>query len=514
MEVTSNIWGTKFKLHGLAKDVPANLGQVTYKTSLLHLQPRQMTLMITDLSEEELAPDPNFNPNIFSEDEEDDVHNTPQLNNNRKYTENLMYSVNAQNDSQNASNNNTNATIARSESYVEFPYMDTTENANHIPENIYTNSPIRHAPQPSERRLNNTSGVSNRHAISPLRCDGSVPTLQSPKNAVAPTDIIFERPSPQTVACGGRGDFCGGRADYTVRNDGIGLKEQQSFNLNLTLETARPVTIKKCESLVSDNCLSKLRKNICSRGESTYETRIVKNVQKNYESDVTPDTLAKRIEALKTIQWNEDLKYIDEETPVASISNLTERGREVRRAAAPISPVCGNVPVYAAMPRSCSVGYLDMVDRAAVSVAALREPPRRLVLVPDPRKSRRRDQKKSESLKSPKLNKCGKSRSLDSSELASLEKEEVNKPDPVEVTKPVVKNVIRLEYPVCAVCVLVAPYERPVATSARYVCVSCSSSAAPAPPPSPRENYSKYYSQYQKYLLYLFHYVSYFVFKH
>lgn len=73
VEVTSNIWGTKFKIHGLAKSsLPANLGQVTYKTSLLHLQPRQMTLVITELRDDfPVGPDPSFNPNIFSEDEED-----------------------------------------------------------------------------------------------------------------------------------------------------------------------------------------------------------------------------------------------------------------------------------------------------------------------------------------------------------------------------------------------------------------------------------------------------------
>ncbi|RXG58100.1 Tubby-related protein 4, partial [Armadillidium vulgare] len=72
VEVTSNIWGTKFKLHGVAPSLPSNLGQVTYKTSLLHLQPRQMTLIITELRDD-IPPrqDPNFNPNVFSEDEEE-----------------------------------------------------------------------------------------------------------------------------------------------------------------------------------------------------------------------------------------------------------------------------------------------------------------------------------------------------------------------------------------------------------------------------------------------------------
>lgn len=45
-EVTSNIWGTKFRIHGIFQGLYTILGQVTYKTSLLHLQPRQMTLQI------------------------------------------------------------------------------------------------------------------------------------------------------------------------------------------------------------------------------------------------------------------------------------------------------------------------------------------------------------------------------------------------------------------------------------------------------------------------------------
>lgn len=81
VEVTSNIWGTKFKIHGLADCVPANLGQVTYKTSLLHLQPRQMSLVMTELRDDvHHAPDPTFNPNVFSEDEEDERNSFTERN--------------------------------------------------------------------------------------------------------------------------------------------------------------------------------------------------------------------------------------------------------------------------------------------------------------------------------------------------------------------------------------------------------------------------------------------------
>nr|XP_044616678.1 tubby-related protein 4 isoform X3 [Equus asinus] len=72
-QVTSNIWGTKFKIVGLAAFLPTNLGAVIYKTSLLHLQPRQMTIYLPEVRK--ISVDyvnlPVFNPNVFSEDEDD-----------------------------------------------------------------------------------------------------------------------------------------------------------------------------------------------------------------------------------------------------------------------------------------------------------------------------------------------------------------------------------------------------------------------------------------------------------
>ena len=73
VEITSNIWGTKFRFTGLASFLPDDLGSVTYKTSLLHLQPRQMTVTIYELTSE-LRPqthDPDYNPNQFSEGEDE-----------------------------------------------------------------------------------------------------------------------------------------------------------------------------------------------------------------------------------------------------------------------------------------------------------------------------------------------------------------------------------------------------------------------------------------------------------
>lgn len=44
-----------------------------------------------------------------------------------------------------------------------------------------------------------SSNQNQKHAISPICCEVSVPALQSPKNAVAPSDIIFDRPSAPTI---------------------------------------------------------------------------------------------------------------------------------------------------------------------------------------------------------------------------------------------------------------------------------------------------------------------------
>lgn len=49
VSIASNIWGTKFQFTGSRPCLPDKLGSVVYKTSLLHLQPRQMTVSLLEL---------------------------------------------------------------------------------------------------------------------------------------------------------------------------------------------------------------------------------------------------------------------------------------------------------------------------------------------------------------------------------------------------------------------------------------------------------------------------------
>ncbi|KAK3096559.1 hypothetical protein FSP39_001289 [Pinctada imbricata] len=71
VEVTSNIWGTKFRMSGVAQFLPEDLGQILYKTSLLHLQPRQMTITLTGLSkvDQPLFRDPTFTPAGYGDED-------------------------------------------------------------------------------------------------------------------------------------------------------------------------------------------------------------------------------------------------------------------------------------------------------------------------------------------------------------------------------------------------------------------------------------------------------------
>lgn len=388
--MTSNIWGTKFKIHGLDKTVPANLGQVTYKTSLLHLQPRQMTLVITELRDDFPAgPDPNFNPNLFSEDEEEQttqkrlsitsVDQKPPLPLHKRLNENSSPPIAPMSPKPNRFVNRNSgigmSPLARAESYDDDSSNESLESSKPRPKNI-AESP-RAGPSTFSSFINSRSSSSSnssqsRHAISPLCCEGSVPTLQSPKNAVAPSDIIFERPP---VSSSGQTTLMSYSSSNDYANNVVQVKN----------------------ALLPERDL---------RNTNAHVNPVPLNLNLNLER---MDPKIKERGGKK----KHDIQFIDDEnnSPQATSSN----DNRMRRTPTIISiaPVASDV-----ITRSCSVGYLDNVD-IVPSVEALRAlrrdaPNKRLILV-DKKKNKKR-----KPFRHSKLQQNNKSKSLDSCHLITM----------------------------------------------------------------------------------------------
>ncbi|XP_043486232.1 tubby-related protein 4 isoform X1 [Polistes fuscatus] len=525
VEVTSNIWGTKFKFHGLADSVPANLGQVTYRTSLLHLQPRQMTLVITELRDDLPAgPDPSFNPNLFSEDEEETFQDLQGTSRTTSETQPPpiapMTPRNARLNSNRPKSQISNqflttealpASLARVESYEnEFPYVDLQEMTN-----LYEN--IRSAPT-------NTYRTPPRH--NPPRCC-DVPALQSPKNAVAPTQTLIATSNNGTDYSSNIQRVKTALADQ--QSNGMVMKkelENNKFNqisqedktsLNSGSSNIIPTSMHNGQvplgeaSSSQNSMLNNLDSgNNCSQSQTIYMNGLniitscssnvlnsnhsnnvqqschgflhARNNQNNgtnlnisptqsnlnpfpknnndsngssslllpstcsyqlsdhsdheQSSSYSPCTLEQQkenksqgtfgkinISNNQSSGKTEELRFIDEENRAEA---EIEQFRGVHRTSTVVSigPLCSNDSIV----RSCSVGYLDLVDAqlvpcdVALNMLRKEAPNKRLVLVS--RKTKRRKKNRTQhdiggqqSTKPPRLRNCGKSKSLDSSDI-------------------------------------------------------------------------------------------------
>ncbi|KAH8359392.1 hypothetical protein KR093_006402 [Drosophila rubida] len=471
VEVTSNIWGTKFKIHGLAKTVPANLGQVTYKTSLLHLQPRQMTLVITELRDDfPPGPDPSFNPNLFSEDEEEHhnynhTHNhnaadaqlphvsvtnaaaaadavaamKPPIMPQRRLNEgasappiapmsprpNRILARHRNSHSLQVNGGGTASSVglsplARAESYDDDSSNESQEAAANASANANASSSttvlLHQAPSSSASaagpscsksiarpktissfknsysRSSSNSSCQSRHAISPLYCDGSVPTLQSPKNAVAPSDIIFERPA---VPAAGQTTLMSYSSNADYANNVVQVKN----------------------ALMSEPV----------RSANSHVNPVPLNLNLNLER---MDARAVKCAAPSTSTTKRrDMLYIDEETqsPTPTTSN-NSNSNSAATTSSSMKRTPTVVSIAPALPdsitRSCSVGYLDSVaiTPSDEALSALRKdaPNKRLILV-DKRRNRNRKRQQQADARRHKLQQTGKSKSLDSCDLLSLQ---------------------------------------------------------------------------------------------
>ncbi|XP_030760471.1 tubby-related protein 4 [Sitophilus oryzae] len=380
VEVTSNIWGTKFKIHGLASVVPANLGQVTYKTSLLHLQPRQMTLVITELRDDfPIGPDPTFNPNLFSEDEEEPVANSAgeKPKNPRMSMDNcppiapMSPRTSALTKQKAYLHNESNVANFSAEnagedkcSFVEIEDRDQIRPQNLLRPTTSQNSTSFIG------SLGKPGGQNQKHAISPICCEVSVPSLQSPKNAVAPSDIIFDRPSAPTIISYSTSSNNNLQVKPTF--DQHNARNDLSVSFNLNSNDHKPIALRKTQAECS------------------------------YRSRQNPDSPGKAAPP----QDDKDCFQFPQ--------SQNQKPPEVRTAHL--------------ITRSCSVGYLDMVDVQMVppifrTANLNRENAnKRLVLVNNDRDGGKRRQSrlrtKPASVKvNGQLKNFGKSKSLDSSDI-------------------------------------------------------------------------------------------------
>lgn len=286
-----------------------------------------------------------------------------------------------------------------------------------------------------------TSNGQSRHAVSPLCCDGSVPALQSPKNAVAPSDIIFDRPPIQTLMSYSSGDYSPATNNVQQvkpsiiehhsngnRNNGVLL----NLNLNLDNHSKMPVGVKKVDVTVESVYSSSSESSVNSfKIQNSNKETVIGDT--SCSSSCSSSSTSKRkdkcpnnTKANSSVGMNantcKEIRYIDEEQQ----NDFQSQGPSATIPTTTLTSVC----ISDSMVRSCSVGYLDLVDAQLVpcdiALHMLRkDAPKRLVLVN--RKNKQKKHKKQNvnqdkdmklgALKSPKLKNCGKSRSLDSSDI-------------------------------------------------------------------------------------------------
>lgn len=249
-------------------------------------------------------------------------------------------------------------------------------------------------------RATSSNYRSSRHQ--PRCCD--VPALQSPKNAVAPTQTLIATSNSSS-------DYSG-----NIQRVKTSLISEQS-------SIRKELEINKINQLDEKNVAASLPTSRCQTNGGSTSPIYVNFSASNGSFVHTKPSSHQKGKNLRTPAGaqngktadREELRFIDEEA-VAKEPEL----RSVHRTPTVVSIGPIN-PVLDPMVRSCSVGYLDLVDAqmvpCEVALKMLRKeaPNKRLVLVS--RKTKRRKKKAQEGQARPKLRTCGKSRSLDSSDM-------------------------------------------------------------------------------------------------
>lgn len=426
------------------------------------------------------GPDPSFNPNLFSEDEEEtflepqgaartpaEASAPPIAPMTPRNTRLNLPRPKSQLSSQflipEAS------PLSRTDSYDEdFPYVDR-QGISEYSESLRSASsstfrPSRHNP--------------------PRCCD--VPALQSPKNSVAPTQTLIATSNPTNDYSGSIQRVKSALADHqTIRKELENNKINQNDEKLSPSTNIIPTSLPNCQNgstsslvylnfpgMLLQNCpssfvhqKSSLKASGCHLGNSSpssvpsqASSGIPKTGNVTTSGLISPTCSShpghspsqacgqsqcpyKRKEpkmtgccgktsANHTNQVNvssgkaDDIRFIDDESSKLDEDSIGQM-RSVHRTSTVVSigPLC---PALDPIVRSCSVGYLDLVDAQMVpcdvALKMLRKeaPNKRLVLVSRKTKKRRKHKghgDNGQQSTKPRLRTCGKSKSLDSSDL-------------------------------------------------------------------------------------------------
>lgn len=477
------------------------------------------------------GPDPTFNPNLFSEDEEETFQEPQGACRSSSETQQPppIAPMTPRNTRLNPSNRPKSQTsnqflpseasmppaLARAESYEEeFPYVDLQDMVNFC-ENLRAAS-------------SNTYRTPPRHNA-PRCCD--VPALQSPKNAVAPTQTLIATANPSADYAGNMQRVKTALADQqtsmamrkelennkinqsaddkanlatcqssiiptsiqngqsvvgsnaracsqnsmmnSLNTNGNGTGPQQPQQLYLNTPSVQGLMLQTCQSYVNTknnikNGANGVLGNLGSPSANSAQSQVpgfAKNVlgspsgpgsptcshqlpgnsgQCHFGSTTTcsQSQCAHKRKEGKTVGCcaksssnhtnqvgvsygkGEEMRFIDEEAARTDADFVAQlRGVHRTPTVVSIGPLC---PALDPIVRSCSVGYLDLVDAQMVpcdvALKMLRKeaPNKRLVLVTRKTKKRRKNKATHETspqCAKPRLRSCGKSRSLDSSDM-------------------------------------------------------------------------------------------------
>ncbi|CAF1029359.1 unnamed protein product [Rotaria sp. Silwood1] len=189
--IAANIWGTRFKFYGHSNCLPEMLGSVTYKTSFLHLQPRQMTVTVANTyntRKQKQSSDENKNKKLINPivrktkqqirnkvDEEDDDETLIALSSSK-----LNIAANIPIAPMSPQLQNTHSSVLRSQQQQQQPSLSINESncSTHVKKSTHTSSNLS-AHRSQYTTMATTSMTNNYHRHPQTNADSSTANSSS-----------------------------------------------------------------------------------------------------------------------------------------------------------------------------------------------------------------------------------------------------------------------------------------------------------------------------------------------